>query len=76
MSIENEKLKLIEWIKNIRDDSTIEKIKMLKDKSAETDWWDEISEEEKASIEKGLADIKEGRVIPHSEVKKKYAKWL
>lgn len=40
------------------------------------DWWDEISQEEKSSIEKDLADIKAGRVIPHSKVKKIYAKWL
>ncbi|OGU29449.1 MAG: hypothetical protein A2057_07775 [Ignavibacteria bacterium GWA2_35_9] len=73
MSIENEKLKLIEWIKELRDDSTIEKIKMLKDNPGETDWWNEITEEEKASIEKGLVDIKEGRITPHSDVKKRFS---
>ena len=73
MSIENEKLKLIEWIKELRDDSTIEKIKMLKDNTGETDWWNEITEEEKASIEKGLVDIKEGRITPHSDVKKRFS---
>ena len=73
MSIENEKLKLIEWIKELRDDSTIEKIKMLKDNPGETDWWNEITEEEKASIEKGLVDIKEGRITSHSEVKKRFS---
>jgi hypothetical protein len=59
MNIEGEKLILIEWIKNLQDDSTIEKIKMLKENPEHTDWWKEITEEEKASIEKGLADVKE-----------------
>jgi len=41
-----------------------------------SDWWDEISEAEKASIDRGLDDIKHGRVSPHEEVRKKYEKWL
>jgi predicted transcriptional regulator len=76
MSLEREKIKLIKWITTLTDDSTIEKIKMLKESQSGTDWWVEISDEEKASIEKGLEDINTGRVIPHSEVRKKYAKWL
>lgn len=76
MNIEVEKLKLIEWITHITSDSVLEKIKLLKEKHSESDWWEEITEEEKASIEKGLEDVKAGRVIPHSEVKKEYAKRL
>ena len=33
-----------------------------------SDWWNEISEEEKSAIDKGLADIKAGRVKSHKEV--------
>lgn len=40
------------------------------------DWWNEISDAEKKSIELGLKDIEEGKVIAHSEVKKLYEKWL
>jgi hypothetical protein len=76
MSIESEKIKLIEWLTNLEDDSIIEKIKFLKENYPQTDWWNEITEEEKASIEKGLEDIKAGRITPHAEVRKKYAKWL
>ncbi len=42
----------------------------------EKDWWDEISEAEKASILRGIEDVKAGRVIPHEVVMKKYMKWL
>ncbi|MCY0976137.1 hypothetical protein PGH12_12365 [Chryseobacterium wangxinyae] len=42
----------------------------------EEDWYDELSEAEKKSIELGLKDIEEGRVVAHSEVKKLYEKWL
>ena len=76
MNLESEKLKLIEWITNLNDDSTIEKIKMLKENHNQKDWWDEISDDEKAAIEDGLKDIDAGRVVSHEEVKKRYEKWL
>ena len=76
MNLDSEKLKIIDWIANTKDESIIARIKLLKDHSKETDWWDEISDAEKASIERGLEDIKAGRVIDHSEVKKLYEKWL
>lgn len=46
------------------------------EESSEEDWYDELSDAEKKSIELGLDDIKEGRVVAHSEVKKLYEKWL
>jgi len=40
--------------------------------------WDDIEERVRflAAIDKGLADIKAGRVIPHNEVKESLRKWL
>lgn len=46
------------------------------EESPEEDWYDELSDAEKKSIELGLKDIEEGRVVAHSEVKKLYEKWL
>ncbi len=60
MNLDSEKIKIIDWIANTKDESIIARIKLLKDHSRETDWWDEISEAEKASIERGLEDIKAG----------------
>ncbi len=76
MNLENEKLKLIQWIAGLKNDSIIEKIKLLKENETDKDWWDEITEEEKLAIEKGLEDVKAGRLIPHDDVEKDYAKWL
>ena len=42
----------------------------------DNDWWNEISDAEKNSIEMGLKDSEEGKVVPHSEVKKLYEKYL
>ena len=40
------------------------------------DWWDKISDGERAAVEEGLKQIEEGKTIPHEEVMKKYRKWL
>ena len=76
MSLEKEKLEIIKWVTTINDDTSIEKLKMLRDNPRNLDWWDEITNEEKNAIDKGLADIKAGRVKPHKEARKIYEKWL
>ena len=40
----------------------------------ENEWWDTVEESAKESIERGLKQAKEGNVIPHDEVMKKYKK--
>lgn len=35
-----------------------------------------ISEGEKSAIKKGIAQLDRGEGVPHSEVMKKYKKWL
>lgn len=35
------------------------------------DWYDELTEEQKASIQRGLDDIENGRVHTHEDVKKR-----
>ena len=73
MNIQSEKLKLIEWITKVQDNAIIEKLLRVKE---ESDWWDEISVEERQSIERGLNDIKEGKTHQHSSAKKLYEKYL
>lgn len=76
MNLEKEKLNIIKWITSLEDDSAIARIKLLKDHPQKTDWWNEISEAEKKSIDKGLKNIKERKIKSHKEVKRLYAKWL
>jgi predicted transcriptional regulator len=44
-------------------------------KKQQVDWWDEISSEEKAEIEDGLAQAAGGEVKPHEEIMAKYQQW-
>jgi thiamine pyrophosphate-dependent acetolactate synthase large subunit-like protein len=74
MNLETRKLNLINWITSLQETDLIEKLEALQ--KEESDWWDDLSEEEKAEIEQGLAEADRGEVIPHEEVMKKYKKWL
>ena len=40
------------------------------------DWWEEISAEERAEIEEGLAQADKGDTVSHEDVMAKYKKWL
>ena len=72
-------LTLREEVKKYIDDADEHVVKMvyaMLKADSEADWWDELEEEEKASIERGLDDLKNGRVISHEEVMKQYPQWL
>lgn len=57
------------------DEKTVKMIHAMLEAEQEMDWYDELSEEAKASIERGLKDAAKGRTLPHKEVMKKYQKW-
>jgi len=77
MNIQAEKLKLIEWLAGVTDQTLIERIKYLKEHHpAEADWWEEITQAEKEAIDQGLDDAQNGKVTAHEEVRKRYEKWL
>lgn len=69
MDLQAEKLSLLEWLAGLNDPITLKEFISLK-KSKEVDWWDEISEEERAAIHEGLAQLDRGEGIPHEEVMK------
>ncbi len=78
MDIVDLRTDLHNMIDKISDSNVLNAVKtLLSGKAAtQTDWWDTISDEEKAEIEQGLAEADRGEVIPHEEVMKKYEKWL
>ena len=72
-----EKVDIIQWVAGLDDETILQQLKIIKDQSIKkADWWDTISIEERQSIERGLEDSKNGRITPHSEVKKRYEKLL
>ena len=75
VNIQSAKIELIQWLTTLEDSSLIQKIMDLR-KSETKDWWNEVSESEKKSIELGLIDAEEGKLNPNSEAEKIYGKWL
>ncbi len=69
-SIKNIKKGLHELIDSVDDEAALIIRKQILEREAvrEVDFWDKLSEEEKASIERGLADVEAGRVSTHEEV--------
>ena len=57
------------------DEKTLRMMQAMLD-VAEGDWWEHISEAEKASIERGLQQAANGQTISHEEAMKKLDKWF
>ena len=70
-----EKIDLIQWLTTIEDESIIKKLLEFRRKETK-DWWEQISEEEKKSINKGIEEADNNELKPHSEARKIYEKWL
>lgn len=76
MDVTLQKLDIIHWITELKDYSKLDFIEQIKNSDIQSDWWNEISFAEKKSIELGLQQMNEGKVISHSNVRKRYEKWL
>ena len=65
-------------IDKITDSNILSAVKtLLTGKTAkQEDWWNTISDEERAEIEQGISEADRGEVISHEEVMGKYTKWL
>ena len=75
MSIQDKKIELIQWLSTLEDQSVIDKIMELRE-SEKANWWDDLSQQEKDSIEKGISDADAGKLKPHAKARDLYEKWL
>lgn len=74
-NLQDRKIELIQWLSVPDDAKLLEKIANLKEQNT-ADWWDEISDAEKNSVDLGLADAEAGNLKPHREARVIYEKWL
>jgi predicted transcriptional regulator len=65
-----QKLDLIHWITELNDLSILAQVNAIKENAVVASY------AELQSIERGLDDIQQGRVISHAQAKKRYEKWL
>ena len=67
------KLELIEWLARLEDNEIIHYLKIVKDSDSHgEDWWNDLTEEQKNGIERGLRDIDHGKTVSHETVKQRY----
>lgn len=71
-SLRNEVKKYIDTA----DEKIVKMIHAIIEVEEESDWWDDLSDGAKDSIQRGLKDADAGRVTPNEVVMKKYQKWL
>lgn len=74
MSTADLKLNLHQLIDGVSDNSVLEAVYTLLSKATshqEEDWYNSLSEKQKTSIESGLDDLKNGRVISHEVAMKR-----
>ena len=74
MKVDALKLELIQWLSALKDKEVLQSLFFYKNIQQKTDWWDELSEEQLAEINKGIEDIKQGRTISSKEIWKKYGR--
>ncbi|MBN8567576.1 hypothetical protein [Flavobacterium filum] len=73
MGAEALKLELLDWLMHVNNNDMLQYLKVIKDQTtSQKDWWDELSHEQKAGIERGIKDIESGRIVSHEDIKKKY----
>jgi len=70
MNLQAKKLELVQMILNTEKPAVLAKVEAVFKKEKGADWWDEISDGEKAAIEESLAEADRGELIPHEEVMK------
>jgi predicted transcriptional regulator len=75
MSIQELKSKLHELVEQSSNEEELNYVYKLLSDNEEGDFWLTLSEEEKIEIEKGLEDIRMGRVVSHEDAMKRIAKW-
>ena len=75
LSIQNKKVELIQWLTTLNDESIIQRLIDFRNSQIK-DWWQELSDSEINSIDKGIKDADKGNLVSHFEARKVYEKWL
>jgi hypothetical protein len=68
MNIQTLKYEIIEWITRTNDNSLLKTLKSIKDSNASTtDWYNDLSNEEIESINRGIKNHEKGEVLTSKE---------
>lgn len=73
MSLKELKNEIHELVDNTNDETAL---KQFKENLEVKDWWNDLSNEQKKSVERASQQFKNGEGIPWEKMKRKYEKWL
>ncbi|MBS7229908.1 hypothetical protein NJT12_23360 [Flavobacterium sp. AC] len=74
MNLEARKYQFIQELVKVEDESVLEKLELIL-KENQNNWYDELSESEKAEIQIGLDQAEKGEFTSHEDVMKRFSKW-
>jgi len=63
---------IIEWIRQVKDEELLETLKLIKDTSSDIDWYEQLSQKQRNSIQLGIQDHKKGNTISSKEFWEKH----
>ena len=75
MNIQAEKIAIAKALLNVNSESILKQVKAILT-GYEIDLWDELRQEQKASVKRARHQLAQGEGKTHKEVMKKYAKWV
>ncbi|MCG3164531.1 MAG: hypothetical protein POELPBGB_00285 [Bacteroidia bacterium] len=75
MKLQEQKLELAKMVLNTDSEVLLKKVRAVFDK-AESDFWDELSDFQKQTVEEAIKQADKGELVSHKEAMKKYRKWL
>ncbi|MFH7016686.1 hypothetical protein [Flavobacterium sp. FlaQc-47] len=74
MNLETRKYQFIQELVKVEDERILEKLELVL-KANQSDWFDELSDSEKAEIHIGLDQAEKGEFTSHEDVMKRFTKW-
>ncbi|MBD0285196.1 MAG: hypothetical protein ICV84_10975 [Flavisolibacter sp.] len=61
---------------NAADERILRIVFTILEMDSEKDWWDELPQQVKDSIDEGIRDVEEGHIISHEDFLKRNEQWL
>lgn len=72
MDIQAEKLEIMKLVQETDNPTILETIKNIFKTKSKTDFWETLSQEQKADIKEGINDVENGNIIGYHEFMEKH----